>query len=69
VVKDGAPTAYLDGTKTGGTSANSRFVIDPGYFFVFNDEDGEDSEVHLSRISFWLGDLTDGQIKKLGKIE
>ncbi len=69
VVKDGAPTAYLDGTKTGGTSASSRFVIDPGYFFVFIDEDGEDSEVHLSRISFWLGDLTDGQIKKLGKIE
>lgn len=69
VVKDNAPTAYLDGQKTGGTSANTRFEIDPGYFLVFIDEDGEDSEVHLSSITFWLSDLTDGQIRKLGKIE
>jgi len=69
VVKDNAPTAYLDGEKTGSTTANSRFEIDPGHFLVFIDEDGEDSEVHLSRIAFWLGDLTENQIKTLGKVK
>ena len=71
VVKDGVPTAYLDGEKTGSTGYHLQYVLKPDCFFLFLDEklNGKDSEVIVSNISFWLEALTDGQIANIGKIE
>ena len=69
VVRDGAPTAYLDGEKTGSSEYAGKYEVDGGCFYLFMDEDGEDNDVRVTNVSFFDNALNDGQVAKLGKID
>ena len=67
VVKDGCPTAYVNGVKL---SESKNFVdydvIHNDEFLLFADEDGEEGTVNVASIRFWDVPLSEDMAKKLG---
>lgn len=69
VVKDNYMTLYLDGKKiSASTGASSYWELDPGFFLLFADNDGEEGEMDIAEIRFWNVALTGEQAETLGGV-
>ena len=70
VVKDGVPNAYIDGALASkGTAAQSRWVLNGDYFYIFCDNSGEDGDIDVAELAYWNTALTDRQIANLGQVK
>ncbi len=67
-VDNGVPSTYIDGEKVlqGTGTANGRWTIQDDGFFIFCDNDGEDSDIDVAAFSIWDSALSDMQICNLG---
>ena len=67
VNRAGNMTVYVDGKRVS-QGSNSRWDIVPDGFYLLTDNDGERVDTYLSEFAFWDTPLTEGQIRRLGKI-
>ena len=67
VNRDGEMNVYLDGKKIS-SAIDPRWNISGEGFFLLTDESNEMTDTELAEVAFWTVPLTDGQIRRLGKI-
>ena len=67
VNREGTLTVYIDGKRTS-QATKTRWDISSEGFYLLTDNDGEMVDTYLSEVAFWDVPLTEGQIRRLGKI-
>ncbi len=67
-VENGVPSSYMDGKKLlqGTGTGDGRWTIKDDGFFIFCDNDGEDSDIDVAGFAIWDSALSDMQIYNLG---
>lgn len=67
VNRDGEMNVYVDGKKIS-SAADPRWDISGEGFYLLTDENNEMTDTELAEVAFWTVPLTEGQIRRLGKI-
>ena len=65
----GTVRVFINGEQLLSCPSQGRWEIDPWGFYLYCDEDGEQSDTYVSSVAFWETPLTDEQVVALGGFE